>query len=1308
MSRPLSSLAWLLASLLLPASPLAAASAPSSWHFAEELRKAKASKSALHQTCQELAALCREAKRCEQQYRELAPLCLAADMQKGLSGQQLDQLLEMSQELDNLTTQIESLEEKEKKLRLYIQQFGTIVHHREKEITGRQIAGNLVAFPLLYLPLLALDIGPLLYEAPPARVARLESIASALVKREGGQSGVLKRCFPGSWLAGKLFNYFNHYEREQVACWKLEELPGAPAPFTLAQVEAEETQQPPLTSPRSVSAVRLQALKQRIWQLNKEIESYSSCLEQTSQWALYVKESAVCREISQWPEGWRQLLYSYLAKSRKEQVAARNLLAKEEYLLRLFSRKLPATPASSPLAQDYTWHSLLEGCQEQARRQRGVQAQAAAYADLAAACHKQLQDKEIARSDRLSKLLAARYKRLRALQASHELEAAECELMGNHLRDIVAIRAANSQALNCATELTIPFLLPASGPYSRALQASLVRFLTSSAEPIVLNRGNLSAAWAQFSTPQAATQVLCAGLGASASAALWDKLTARGGESSAAHQAEWGMALSDFYHVLAEAPDQLAFGKRLLGRTTRHACKEWVGQIAGETGLLALSRQIASRWAGERKGKSQASLPSFLRLGKGLAATSLRSLASALANELGLAHASHRYRGNQSLAQFLHKGGHGLVAFCSSLLSDYLATAGPTRQETPFSDGEAIRRGICGAGAAICAEGLAEYLPFCKAMPASLSERQAQQATSAYLSKLSAGVGLGCLTGQLSVTYPSAVRAIDENFLTTADAHVLYIEDFIDDLWPYVKGKQGPELERSLGEFLFDKGFAREEKVTGWFGGQYKVYRCYRTRTAHPTIEAMVQELLKKDDSLRTFVTHILPAGLPPCTKAAYLSAYPASAPEQKMAPPVPPGGKRCTYDASALVQFATTQELSYLSRCYPDQMATVYPEYPAFMGDQLDPLAREWYRWMECSVMREALHTACKKAMRHHMLDVGLDYSDRSDRSIYPSFRNVRDARKEAEAAHAELASLPLYHEGMFLLGKLALEGEEILRTNDLGGFENFLFLEDEARLKQITATKAWLHQQLMGSSASLGAGLGAATLGGIKGAAEVVAAPIKLGYHGLKGTSHLITDPAGSWDTIRKIPAAIYHAWTYTPSHEEACYARGVELLYGKEKCKEIWEKRGYWTGVALPTIVSGVGLLLELEEAAVVAEEAANEALNELGKETAKEGGMAVYRSVTPDGYVQYVGITNNFARRQAEHLVRRGIPITTLMENLSATEAKAVEQALIEIHGLGKNGGALLNKINSIAATNPVYADQLKIGYALLESITYDKG
>jgi excinuclease UvrABC nuclease subunit len=98
-------------------------------------------------------------------------------------------------------------------------------------------------------------------------------------------------------------------------------------------------------------------------------------------------------------------------------------------------------------------------------------------------------------------------------------------------------------------------------------------------------------------------------------------------------------------------------------------------------------------------------------------------------------------------------------------------------------------------------------------------------------------------------------------------------------------------------------------------------------------------------------------------------------------------------------------------------------------------------------------------------------------------------------------------------------------------------------------------------------------------------------------------------------------------------------------------------------------------------------------------------SVYRSVNAAGEVQYVGISSNLARRAADHLRARGMNIEELLRVSSRSDARAIEQALIEIHGLGKNGGKLLNKINSIARSDPAYAEQLRRGYELLRSIGY---
>ncbi len=97
-------------------------------------------------------------------------------------------------------------------------------------------------------------------------------------------------------------------------------------------------------------------------------------------------------------------------------------------------------------------------------------------------------------------------------------------------------------------------------------------------------------------------------------------------------------------------------------------------------------------------------------------------------------------------------------------------------------------------------------------------------------------------------------------------------------------------------------------------------------------------------------------------------------------------------------------------------------------------------------------------------------------------------------------------------------------------------------------------------------------------------------------------------------------------------------------------------------------------------------------------------SVYYSVIAGGVVRYVGITNDVARRSAEHF-RIGREIEALIPNLSVRDARAVEQALIELHGLGHKGGTLMNKINSISPSNPEYAKLIQRGYELLKSIDY---
>ena len=99
----------------------------------------------------------------------------------------------------------------------------------------------------------------------------------------------------------------------------------------------------------------------------------------------------------------------------------------------------------------------------------------------------------------------------------------------------------------------------------------------------------------------------------------------------------------------------------------------------------------------------------------------------------------------------------------------------------------------------------------------------------------------------------------------------------------------------------------------------------------------------------------------------------------------------------------------------------------------------------------------------------------------------------------------------------------------------------------------------------------------------------------------------------------------------------------------------------------------------------------------------GPTSVYRSVNEAGDVQYVGITNNLGRRATEHAGR--FRIQEVVGGLSRADARAVEQAPIEQHGLLRNGGTLLNRINSIAGSNPIYSDAWQIGKDILSGIGY---
>lgn len=108
-----------------------------------------------------------------------------------------------------------------------------------------------------------------------------------------------------------------------------------------------------------------------------------------------------------------------------------------------------------------------------------------------------------------------------------------------------------------------------------------------------------------------------------------------------------------------------------------------------------------------------------------------------------------------------------------------------------------------------------------------------------------------------------------------------------------------------------------------------------------------------------------------------------------------------------------------------------------------------------------------------------------------------------------------------------------------------------------------------------------------------------------------------------------------------------------------------------------------------------------------------GVEVYRSINPaTGEVQYIGITKDFNRRKAAHLRCKGIEIDHIpgLQNLTRDDARAVEQALIEFYGGPVKAkdwkpGDLLNRINSIAKTDPDYASKLARGAGILTKAGY---
>lgn len=137
-----------------------------------------------------------------------------------------------------------------------------------------------------------------------------------------------------------------------------------------------------------------------------------------------------------------------------------------------------------------------------------------------------------------------------------------------------------------------------------------------------------------------------------------------------------------------------------------------------------------------------------------------------------------------------------------------------------------------------------------------------------------------------------------------------------------------------------------------------------------------------------------------------------------------------------------------------------------------------------------------------------------------------------------------------------------------------------------------------------------------------------------------------------------------------------------------------------------VTGVGIAMLAPEAgaALLARGAAAGETGTITSVAAQNAGRYTVYSEQVGGVTRYVGLTSRAWKvRAAEHLRASGRLIQPVVENISRQAARGTEQALIELHGLARNGGTLANRINSIAKSNPAYEPAKRLGIAILQEI-----
>jgi RHS repeat-associated protein len=195
---------------------------------------------------------------------------------------------------------------------------------------------------------------------------------------------------------------------------------------------------------------------------------------------------------------------------------------------------------------------------------------------------------------------------------------------------------------------------------------------------------------------------------------------------------------------------------------------------------------------------------------------------------------------------------------------------------------------------------------------------------------------------------------------------------------------------------------------------------------------------------------------------------------------------------------------------------------------------------------------------------------------------------------------------------------------------------------------------------------------------------------YSFASGNPAMFSDPSGQsiWSLLRSALDWFNEHLNPGYAYLTACFGSGGT------------ESLGSWAGHCA---LGSAALALSAQALAGVGVAALEPGTAEAGVTT---GDVTVYTSVNEAGDVDYVGITNNFERRAAEHLAGKGLDINPIegLESLSRADARAVEQVLIEENG-GPGGGQLLNKINSIASGNQIYTQSIERGCAILAVVGY---